>query len=169
MRSNLGAYDYTWPASSVNLDQTTILTIDYYYDGVFYQDAEVVDEPYDVEDIIDVIPGTTTPIDTLWNKILEWILANPETAIMIVGALIAIVIIGKILSTIKILVDLLKSVLKSVWWVVKTIFIGIYYFVYYVLKFIFVIVPKGIGKFIYFLFVPYDRRQLKESESIYIE
>ena len=163
---DLGAYDYTWPASSVNLDQTTILTIDYYYDGVFYQDAEVVDEPYDVEDIIDVIPGTTTPIDTLWNKILEWILANPETAIMIVGALIAIVIIGKILSTIKILVDLLKSVLKSVWWVVKTIFIGIYYFVYYVLKFIFVIVPKGIGKFIYFLFVPYDRRQLKERNVI---
>ncbi len=163
---DLGTYDYTWPASSVNLDQTTILTIDYYYNGVFYQDSEVVDKPYDLEDVVDVLPGTTDPTESLWLKIWEWIKANPDTAVMIVVGLIAVIIIGKILSTIKIFMDILKSVLKSAWWVIKTIFKGIYYFVYYVLKFIFVWVPMGIGKFLYFLFVPYEKRQLKERNVI---
>lgn len=163
---DLGTYDYTWPASSVNLDQTTILTIDYYYNGVFYQDSEVVDKPYDLEDVVDVLPGTTDPTESLWLKIWEWIKANPDTAVMIVVGLIAVIIIGKILSTIKIFMDILKSVLKSAWWVIKTIFKGIYYFVYYVLKFIFVWVPMGIGKFLYFLFVPYEKRQLKERNVV---
>lgn len=163
---DLGAYDYSWPASSVTLDQTTILTIDYYYDGLFYDDAEVVDKPYDQGDIVDVIPGTVTPSESLWLQIWDWIKNNPDTAIMILVGLIATFIIGKILSTIKILVDIVKSVLKGAWWIIKTIFIGIYYFLYYVLKFIFVWVPMGIGKFIYFLFIPYEKRQLKERNVI---
>jgi len=98
---------------------------------------------------VDVIPGTVTPTESLWLQIWDRIKVNPETAVMILVGLIATVIIGKILPTIKILFDIVKSVLKSAWWILKAIFKGIYYFLYYVLKFIFVWVPMGIGKFIY--------------------
>lgn len=159
---NLGSYDYSWPASSVNLDQTTVLTIDYYYNGVFYDDQEVVDKPYDMDDVVDVLPGTTTPSESLWLKIWEWIKANPETAIMILVGLIASIIIGKVLSTIKIVVELFGALLKGVGWIFKMIFKAIYYILYFII----ILIPKGFIKFVYFLFTPYEKRQLKERNVI---
>ena len=158
----LGIYDYQWPASTVTLDQTTLLTIDYYYNDVFYQDQEVVDKPYEAEDIIDVIPGTTDPLDSIWTTVWEWIKANPETVIKIVLGLIATIVIGKVLSAIKIVMDIVKGIFKGLGWILKLVFIG----VYYVLYFIFIMIPKGIWKVIYFLFVPYQKRQIKERTVI---
>lgn len=155
---DLGSYDYSWPASSVNLDQTTILTIDYYYNDVFYDDAEVVDKPYDMDDIVDVIPGTVDPATSIWTTIWDWIKANPDTAIMILVGIIATFIIGKILSTIKIVVEVLGFVFKGIGWIFKMIFKVIYYILYFFI----VLIPKGFIKFVYFLFIPYEKRQLKE-------
>lgn len=159
---NLGSYDYSWPASSVNLDQTTILTIDYYYNDVFYDDQEVVDKPYDMDDIVDVIPGTVNPATSLFTKIWDWIKANPDTAIMILVGLLVTFIIGKILSTIKIVVEVLGFVFKGIGWIFKMIFKVIYYILYFFI----VLIPKGFIKFVYFLFVPYEKRQLKERNVI---
>ncbi|MCF7924806.1 MAG: hypothetical protein K9L64_06870 [Candidatus Izimaplasma sp.] len=146
------------PLSDVTLDQTTILTISYYYNGVFYEDAEVVDDPYDYQDIIDVVPGTTTPLPDWWDllanigEMAKWL----QVTIYVALALIVILVVSFIFR----IITLIRFVFKLIIWMIKII--------YKVLKFIVIQIPKGIMGFIIFLVVPSNKRKERSNVSRYL-
>jgi|GEM_PF-1161483 len=178
----LGNEDYDWMVtigtfsapgiigSDITLDQTTVLSISYYYDGVFYQDMEVVDEPYDSEDIDIVIPGTTTVIEDGWSSIFSWVTDNWQLILKGLAVVAGFIIVGKVLSAIKAFMDVLKFILQGIWLFIKGIGYVIKYFflaIGYVLYFIVIMIPKGIGKSLYWLFVPSDKRLRRKEHAYY--
>ncbi|MBU0996636.1 MAG: hypothetical protein KKE16_01160 [Firmicutes bacterium] len=171
----VGNEDYDWMVtigtftapgligSNITVDQTTILSISYYYEGVFYEDIDVIDEPYDSEDIVPVIPGTTTVIDNGWGNLLEWVVANWQLVLKGLAVVAAVIIVGKVLSAIKVVMDILKLILKGGWLILKYFFLAIAYTFY----FIFFMIPKGIGKALYWLFIPSDMRLRRKEQAYY--
>lgn len=136
----------------VVLDQTTMISISYFYQGVFYEREAVQDEPYDADDIVDVIPGTTEELT--WLNLIEGFLENTDSTIRII--LYAIVLIATIL-----LLVLLKNVLGGVFWIIKAIWNIIVFIVWKV--------PKGILAVLKGLFIPSNkRRERKKNANRYI-
>lgn len=162
--------DGLFPFNEVTLDQTTILTISYYYNDVFFEDIEVVDEPYDYQDIIEVIPGTTTELpgwlDLLKNidQLARWMQIMFYVAIGI-AVLLAVMLLIKLINTIKL-------ILQGIWFVVKfiyNVFVLFFKTLFKVSKFIVIGIPKGIIDIIIFLVVPKEkRRERKTNASRYI-
>ena len=169
--------EYTWSiilgefpgttTQQVSVADTSIITIDYYYNGVFYQDVEVVDEPYDADDIVDLPPSTSFPnVILLMNKIVEWILNNPGTAATILFAIIALLILVKLLSGVKMIIQMLVWIIKGL---IKTLIFIIKYSAYAIggiLYFIVFLVPKALFNMFYFLFTPKEKRKLRRKENI---
>ncbi|XMB71448.1 hypothetical protein RJI07_04845 [Mycoplasmatota bacterium WC30] len=147
--ANLADADGPLPTNTVSIDQTSILTISYYYEGVFFEEIDVVDEPYDSGDIIDVIPGTTTPLPG-WLDLLSNIddMAKWIQIVIYVGigifVILLITLVLRIFSIIQFIGKGLILVFKAAGKIVKFIVIEI---------------PKGIMKFIIFLVVPSERRK----------
>jgi len=141
--------------SDVTIDQTSVLKISYYYQGQFYQDIDVVDEPYPGEDVIPVTPGTTDPLISL----AQWFENLGETLkYILIGVL---VLIG---------IALLSLVLK-VLGALKTIVIGGYKMIILLFKFIkFIVIgiPKAFINFFVFLIVPKERRKEQRHVSRYL-
>jgi len=185
----LGSYDYMWPAKDVTIDQTSILTISYLYDGVFYDSLEVQDEPYEEEDVVDVAPGTVDPLVPLMDTVIEW-LEQFDTAlrwvIMIVFAILAMAIIFLVVWVLKMVIAIPKAIItigKFFLAVFKYIYLAIYYLVKYVIKTlvfirklfyqivrfilkILISIPGWIMSMILFLVLPSEKRKYrKESAS----
>ncbi len=135
----------------VTLDKTQLLTIDYVFEGVFYNDQVVIDEPYDSDDIIDVIPGTTDPVTNLWER-LDELFGNLDNAIKTI--LIIVAGLG---------VVLVLSLLFKTFSLLKNISIGLFK----VIKFIVIGIPKGFIKLIWFLIVPRSDRKERENVNRY--
>ncbi|MBI9009636.1 MAG: hypothetical protein JEZ05_06350 [Tenericutes bacterium] len=159
---NLGTYrdaDGVLPLSDVTLDQTTILTISYFYNGVFYDSETVVDEPYDSSDIIDVIPGTIDPITSIIDKVIDSIGNLGSTLSVILAVLLVILLIAGIILF-KSLVKTIIGILKAVWWSLKAVYLFVRFVVY--------IIPKTLIKAIVFLFIPKTKRKERYNASRYI-
>jgi hypothetical protein len=137
--------------ADITLEKTQLLTIDYVFEGVFYNDQVVIDEPYDSEDIIDVIPGTTDPATGLWDR-LDELFGNLENSIKTI--IIIVVGLGVIL---------VLSLLFKTFSLVKNIFIGLWK----IIKFIVIEIPKALVSFIKFLFIPRSNRKERENVNRY--
>ena len=167
---NLGTYtDVDGPITSflsdVTIDQTTVLAISYVYNGVFYEDQEVQDEPYDSDDIVDVVPGTTDPIQTIgdWLDSLGKTLKN---IVIILIVILAILIISLVLKGVRFVASIIKLFFTTIKWVgiiiyttIKYIILGIVWIVKSILK-----IPGILINMLLFLFVPKNARR-KESLS----
>ncbi len=162
---DLGTYSYTAFIGNVSLDETTIITIDYYYQGVFYDDAEVVDVPYDEGDIQDVNPDWQVDESP---DFLGWFMENWKTIINVVLIIVAISLAGKIFGFLGGILAFLKDIAlmtaKAIGFVIRILSIV----VFYTLKTLFYWVPIGIGKALYFLFVPASKRRRKPSREVII-
>lgn len=138
------------------IDKTTLLEIDYYYNGYFYLDVPVVDEPYDMEDIV-VIPPITP--EDLFPSIFKWILDNPMLAISIVVGILAFSLLARFLGALQTVFQFIGFILKGIGnvlgFLIKT--------VGYILKFILYSIPKGILQFLYFLITPADKRRERKA------
>jgi hypothetical protein len=159
---NLGSFNYQLLIGDVTLDKTQLLQIDYYYDGYFFQDQEIIDEPYAWEDIVDVVPDPT-PEGFLWD-ILAWIMENPWTAAMIAVGIILASLVAKALSVLGVVIQIVKEFVKFVLLVLKYFFLA----VWWVLKLIIIGIPKGIIKFIWILLVPAEKRRASGKDIIYV-
>lgn len=138
------------------IDKTTVLEIDYYYNGYFYQDVPVVDEPYDMEDIV-VIPPVTP--EDLFPSIFKWILDNPMLAISIVVGILAFSLLARFLGALQTVFQFIGFILKGIGKVLGLILktIG------FILKFILFTIPKGILQFLYFLITPAEKRRERKA------
>jgi len=144
---------------NVTIDKTQLLTIDYMYDGVFYEDQVVIDEPYDKDDVIHVYPGTTDPYESIWVRLLDLVnnLDNIFSVILIVvGGLVGIFVLSLITKAF----NIVKFIFK--------IAIGLVNFVLKIIKYIMVDIPGYLTKFILFLIVPKDRRKEHIDVSRYL-
>lgn len=158
---DLGNYNYLYLIGDVTLDKTQLMAIDYYYDGYFFQDQEIIDEPYAWEDIVDVAP--VTPEGLLYD-ILNWILENPWTAAMIAVGLILASLIAKALSILGVVLQIIKEIFKLVFVILKYFFLA----VWWVLKLLLIGIPKGIIKFIWIMLVPAEKRRNSGKDIIYV-
>ncbi|MDZ4195961.1 MAG: hypothetical protein U1C51_01795, partial [Candidatus Izemoplasmatales bacterium] len=173
---NLGSFNQSiglW--SDTTLDKTTLLEMDYYYNGYFFQDQVIIDEPYDWEDIVIVNP-ILDPNNLLMN-IASWVLANPGTAITIVVAIVVISLVAKLLGALSGILAFIGVILKGVGHVIKLGFQLIVFFLkgvgkvlfailklkWFLIRFIFIRIPRGIISFIYFLFTPAQLRQERKG------
>jgi hypothetical protein len=149
---DLGTYSAAGKLGSIKLDQTQMLTIEYFYEGEFFEEDDVVDIPYDQEDIVDVNPDWV-------NSIKDWIAKLNNTFMMVVIGLGAI------------LVMLVLMFITKLFTVVKFIFTVIYKVLYYsllLIKFIMVDIPRYIIKFIIFMIVPSDKRKEQTHVGRYL-
>ena len=106
------------PFDSVTLDQTTILTISYYFDGVFYDYVEVIDDPYDSEDIIDVVPGTTIEVINMLDEVISFLDGIGDTLKWILIGLAAVLLIVVVIFFVNVVKGILW-IIKTIWWVIK--------------------------------------------------
>lgn len=159
--------DYTWMVNlgtylsgvnipilapgDVTLDKTQLLTIDYVYDGVFYEDQVIIDEPYDKEDVLHVNPGTTDPYTSIWDK-LETLFANLDNAInvilmVVIGfvAILAISLIAKVFTFVKFVGKMILKIIKFI-----------------------LDLPGYFIKFILFLIIPKEKRKERINASRYL-
>jgi hypothetical protein len=167
---NLGVYEQTWPLSSVTLDQTTLLTIDYFYEGIFYEDVTIVDEPYDEEDVVDTTPGGTVAADTSFlEKVWEWITENPTTAIAIVVGVVVFVLLARFLSALKAVLEFIGWIIKSLAKAVGFVLKGIFLVIYHVLRLFLYLIPKGILAFLAFLITPAEKRRQRAARKDMID
>jgi hypothetical protein len=149
---DLGTYSAAGKLGSIKLDQTQMLTIEYFYEGEFFEEDDVVDIPYDQEDIVDVNPDWV-------DSIKDWIAKLNNTFMMVVIGLGAI------------LVMLVLMFITKLFTVVKFIFTVIYKVLYYsllLIKFIMVDIPRYIIKFIIFMIVPADKRKEQTHVGRYL-
>ena len=135
----------------VNIDKTQLLTIDYVFDGVFYEEQIVIDEPYDKDDVINVIPGTTDPVTNLWEKINE-LFGSLDSAIEIIIAIAIGLAVIVVISLVFKVFNLAKGLIITSYKIIKFIVIGI---------------PKGIIKFFMFLLVPKSDRKERKNVNRY--
>ena len=152
----LGTYSINIvPGASITVDDTTVIKLSYFYNGEFYNDVDVIDEPYDGEDVIPVIPGTTDPI----TSIIDWIAQVGSTLKFILIAVVALIALA-----------LLSLVFKT-FGLVKSLFVGVYKLIILLFKLIRYIVfgiPKTIINFVVFLFIPKAQRKENRNVSRYI-
>ena len=141
--------------SDVTIDQTSIIKISYYYQDVFYEDQVVIDEPYDEEDVVPVIPGTTNPI----LSIGEWFASMGQTLKFIMIGIVVIIIVLVMSLAIK-TIGFIKGAI--------TITYKFILFIFKLLKFIFIGIPKAIINFIVFLIVPKNTRKEQRHVSRYL-
>ncbi|MDD4069834.1 MAG: hypothetical protein PHF05_05215, partial [Candidatus Izemoplasmatales bacterium] len=135
----------------VNIDKTQLLTIDYVFDGIFYEEQIVIDEPYDKDDVINVIPGTTDPVTNLWEKINE-LFGSLDSAIEIIIAIAIGLAVIVVISLVFKVFNLAKGLIITSYKIIKFIVIGI---------------PKGIIKFFMFLLVPKSDRKERKNVNRY--
>lgn len=141
--------------SDVTIDKTSVLKISYYYQGQFFQDIDVVDEPYPGEDVIPVTPGTTDPLITLG----QWFENLGQTLKFILIGIIVLVAIA-ILSFVFKAVGALKAIALAAYRMIILLF--------KLIKFIIIGIPKAIINFFVFLIVPKERRREQRHVSRYI-
>jgi len=153
---DLGTYSISVvPGASITVDDTTVIKISYFYNGVFYNDIDVIDEPYDSDDVITVKPGTTDPI----TSIIDWIAQVGSTLkfiLIAVVALIALVVISLVFKTFSFIKSLLVGGYKLIILLFKLI------------KYIIFGIPKAIINFVVFLFIPKAQRKENRNVSRYI-
>lgn len=169
---NLGTFTYTMFFGDVTLDKTQLMEIDYYYDGYFFQDQEIIDEPYDWEDIVDIVPETP---EGIFYDIIAWIMDNPWTAISIGVGIILLSLVAKALSILGVVFQVLKEVLRFVFLIIKYIILAIWWILrkiatvlWWILKLLLIGIPKGIIKFIWIMLVPADKRRVSGKDIIYV-
>jgi len=162
---NLGTYSTTRTlGANVTLDQTSILTIDYYYDGIFYEDQVVVDEPYDEDDII----TTTMPLFDQIKAYFESLIEQPLKILIGIGILILTLVVFKLLSMVGSLAKEMKTVLffvfKAIYYIIKWFILG----VYHIILFLVYQLPNGSIKALYWLFTPKEKRLARERVDQYV-
>ncbi len=165
--NTIGNEDYDWmvnlgtfsvsrlTGSDVALDKTSVLSISYYYEGVFFEDQVVVDEPYDDEDIIPVIPGTTDPL----VSISEWFTD--------LGSKIQFILMGIVVIIALVFISLVFKGLAAV----KTVIVMLYKLIAFFVKamsFILLGIPKWIINTIVFLVIPRTKRKEQSHVSRYL-
>jgi len=152
----LGTYSINIvPGASITVDETTVIKLSYFYNGEFYNDVDVIDEPYDGEDVIPVIPGTTDPI----TSIIDWIAQVGSTLKFILIAVVALIALAAISLVFKTL-GFIKSLLVGGYKLIILLFKLIRYIVFGI--------PKAIINFVVFLLIPKAQRKENRNVSRYI-
>jgi len=141
--------------ADVTLDKTQLLTIDYVFDGVFFNDQVVIDEPYDQDDVLHVNPGTTDPYTNIFDSIGN-LFDNLSSAfnimIIIIISIAAIVVLTLFSKVFSIVSFVGKAIIKLIQLKLK------------ILKYLMVDIPGYLIKFILFLIIPKEKRK----EHIYV-
>ena len=177
---NLGSFNQSiglW--SDTTLDKTTMLQMDYYYDGYFFQDQVVIDEPYNWEDIVIVNPILDP--NNLLMSIASWVIENPGTAITIVMGILVLSLLAKLLGALGGIFSFLGIIFRGIgkvivfvfqliWKTLKLAFsilgkIGLFVVKLFgfKLKLLFILVPMGIVQFLYFLVTPCNKRRERKE------
>jgi hypothetical protein len=152
----LGTYSINIvPGASITVDETTVIKLSYFYNGEFYNDVDVIDEPYDGEDVIPFIPGTTDPI----TSIIDWIAQVGSTLKFILIAVVALIALAAISLVFKTL-GFIKSLLVGGYKLIILLFKLIRYIVFGI--------PKAIINFVVFLLIPKAQRKENRNVSRYI-
>lgn len=141
--------------SDVTIDQTSILKISYFYNGVFYEDLEVIDEPYDGEDVVPVVPGTTDPLLGLGEWFAE------------LGSKIQLIIMGIVIIIALVFISLIFKGITAV----KTVIVMLYKLIAFFMKamsFIMLGIPKWIINAIIFLIIPRTKRKEQSNANRYL-
>jgi len=129
----------------VQIDNVELLTISYFYDGVFYDREEVQDSPYPSEGIIDVIPGTIDPV------------ANLNSTVRIILAVLGLILLILVFIFIKGVVTTLIGIGKGIIWVFKALL--------KIIRFIVYVIPKTLMTGIVFLFIPQSKRKERNRNA----
>lgn len=153
----LGTYESdTLNTKIVQIDNVELLTISYFYDGVFYDRETVIDEPYDSDDVIDVLPGTIDPVTSLLDQLTN-MFETLSTTVRIILAVLGFILLILAFIFIKGLFTTLIGIGKGIIWVLKAF--------YNLLKFLVYVIPKTIIKGIVFLFIPQTKRKERNRNA----
>lgn len=126
--------DQVWKEEKT-LDQTQVLTISYYYNGVFYEDSIVEHDPIDTEEIIE--EGSP------WESLSETF-SSLETTLTLIVTLVILIVVILALIYVNNLIKMVIHIFKGAWFLLKLVFIKI---------------PIGIWKALKFLFIPKNKRK----------
>ncbi|MFA5006258.1 MAG: hypothetical protein WC509_02135 [Candidatus Izemoplasmatales bacterium] len=133
-----------------DISNVVITNITYVYQGVVYEAAaEVIDQEI-----------LTPPEEgAWWTQLWTWLQENWQIVIGVIVAVVALVLLSHALAAVKVVLEMiamiLKAVIQGVGFVIKWIFV----ILYHVLRFLFVLVPVGVGKFLYYLVTPASKRR----------
>ncbi len=151
----------------IQLDNISLLTVSYFYNGVFYDSETVQDEPYSSDDVIDVYPGTIDEISGILNQIgaLKDFMQNLSSSFR-TTIIIAILILGlMIISFASKIISLIFKIPFIIYKIVRS-FIGIIKmlgnFFYFLIKFI-INIPGHLINILLFLFIPKNKKKERNS------
>jgi hypothetical protein len=140
----------------VQIDNVELLTISYFYEGVFYDREEVQDGPYDSDDVIDVIPGTIDPVTSLLDQITT-MFESLSSTVRIILAVLGLILLILAFIFVKGLVNVFIGIGKAVIWVFKAL--G------KIIRFIVYVIPKTLMTGIIFLFIPQSKRKERNRNA----
>lgn len=154
----------------VNIDQTQLMMIEYYSEGEYIATDDIVDDPYDMEDIR--YDGVLSDIQGILVKINDALGSLGDTMRIIIYVVVAILLIiilltvfkaiNLVLAILKLLGNTVLYIGKSLIWFLKALILVLKYaayFAYRVAKFIAIDSTILTIKFIYYLIIPKDKRK----------
>jgi len=139
-----------------NIQDVVITDLLYTYQGVVYEaGSEVIEHEIEYPDTV----GWT------WDAVLQWLVDNAQYIIPSIIGLVVLVVVSIIFKALGTIFAFIGKIIKAIFKLIGYIFLGIGYLikysaiaVWYIIKAVFFWIPKGIIKFIAFLFTPKSMR-----------